>query len=87
MDMESSSSSWESVAVRTTAALSSTEGTDCSICSVIFPRGIRWGSEGVEKPADEGLMGSMSRSKMAEDDEWLRHDQRGNEEPGAMDLH
>jgi hypothetical protein len=54
------------------AALSRTDGTDCSSCSVVFERGMRWGFGGWwMELGGEGLeMGSMSRSKIADDDEW-----------------
>jgi hypothetical protein len=59
-------------AVRISAALSRTEGTLCSMCSVPLLRGIRCGFGGWEEWGGEGEpMGSMSRSKMADDDEWL----------------
>lgn len=52
------------------AALSSTEGTDCSRASVPFARGTRWGLRGCGE-GDGREMGSMSRSKMAEEEECL----------------
>ena len=65
-----------SIEVRTAAALSRTLGTLCSSCSVARPRGMRWGSRGRWEPerrveGEAGMRGSMSRSKMAEEDEWL----------------
>lgn len=75
IDMVSKSSSCEDEAARTAAALSSTDGTDCSSCSVNLPRGMRWGSVGI----GEGAMGSMSRSNIAEEEEWLPRGQRMNE--------
>lgn len=80
MEMESSSSGSVESAVRTTTAESRTEGTECSICSVIRPRGMRWGSVGVERDAQAGAMGSMSRSKMAEEEEWTEVGEEGIEE-------
>jgi hypothetical protein len=67
------SSEGESEAVRIAAALSSTEGTLCSSCSVVLERGMRWGFGGcAEVCGGEGdTIGSISRSNMAEDDEWL----------------
>lgn len=67
-----SPASLSSKLVRTEAALSRTEGTACSSCSVPFARGILWGfcwwwcigGEG-------GEIGSISLSKIAEDDECL----------------
>lgn len=56
---------------RTAAALSRTEGTDCSRASVPFARGTRCGLRGCCE-GDGSEMGSMSRSKMAEEEEWLR---------------
>ena len=60
-------------AARTAAALSSTEGTLSSSCSVVFDRGIRWGFGGCWWWfGGEGLgRGSMSRSKMADEEECL----------------
>jgi hypothetical protein len=60
-------------AVRIAAALSRTEGTLCSSCSVVFERGIRCGFRGCAAVCGgEGqTMGSMSRSNMADEDEWL----------------
>lgn len=54
--------------VRTSAAESSTVGTAWSSCSVNFPLGVRCGFEWDGCDGD-GEMGSMSRSKMADDDE------------------
>ena len=72
-EMTEISSAGEREAVRISAALSSTEGTLCSSCSVALERGMRCGFGGcAEVCGGEGhTMGSMSRSKMAEDDEWL----------------
>ena len=53
------------------AAESRTEGTLCSSCSVPFDLGIRCGFGGWEDGGDGGPMGSMSRSKIAEEDECL----------------
>jgi hypothetical protein len=60
-------------AVRISAALSRTEGTLCSSCSVVFERGMRCGLVGCEeKWGGEGdVTGSMSRSKIADEEEWL----------------
>jgi hypothetical protein len=65
------SSEGDSEAVRMAAALSSTEGTLCSSCSVALERGMRCGFGGcaVVCGGEGHTMGSMSRSKMAEDDE------------------
>jgi hypothetical protein len=60
---------------RMVAALSRTEGTLCSSCSVVFERGVRcgfggwcgWGGEGQD-------MGSMSRSKIADEEVCLDHE-------------
>lgn len=54
---------------KTVAALSRTEGTEYSSCSVALPRGIRCGLGGWPLLGGEGAMGSMSRSKIAEEDE------------------
>ena len=51
------------------AAESRTEGTLCSSCSVPFDLGIRCGLGGWEDGGDGGPMGSISRSKMADEDE------------------
>lgn len=66
---------------RMAAAASSTDGTECSSCSVVLERGIRWGLGGWGGwrcpcpcgcgEGERGEMGSMSRSKMAELEEWL----------------
>lgn len=63
---------WERIA----AALSRTEGTDWSRCSVAFARGIRCGFGGwlwawLWRPwgGDGGIRGSISRSKMADEEE------------------
>lgn len=56
-------------------AESSTEGTEVSIASVAFERGMRWGFAACvgEGAARERVgMGSMSRSKIAELEEWLK---------------
>jgi hypothetical protein len=51
------------------AALSRTEGTLWSSCSVVLERGVRCGFVGWR---EGGLvMGSMSRSKIADEEEWL----------------
>jgi hypothetical protein len=60
--------------VRISAALSRTDGTDWSRCSVALARGIRWGFGGrCDVPeGDVGeTIGSMSRSNIAEEDECL----------------
>lgn len=60
---------------RMAAALSSTDGTACSNCSVLRERGMRCGfvvagDVGLWSEVEDGeSMGSMSRSKMADDDE------------------
>lgn len=61
--------------LRALMAESSTEGTEVSIASVAFTRGMRcgftaWVGEGAVW--ERVGMGSMSRSKIAELDEWLR---------------
>lgn len=61
--------------LRAVTAESRTEGTEVSIPSVAFTRGMRcgftaWVGEGAAK--ERVGMGSMSRSKIAELDEWLR---------------
>ena len=53
------------------AALSSTEGTDCSRASVPLARGTRCGLRGCCE-GDGSEMGSMSRSKMADEEECLQ---------------
>lgn len=55
--------------VRIVAAESKTEGTDSSSCSVALARGIRWGLD--EFGGEGGTRGSISRSNMAEEEEWL----------------
>jgi hypothetical protein len=77
------SASSASADVSSAAALSRTEGTDCSRASVPFARGIRCGFAGggwmggeagsVEGVRESERMGSTSRSKIAEDDECLSH--------------
>jgi hypothetical protein len=54
---------------RMVAAESKTEGTESSSCSVVLARGIRWGLD--EFGGEGGAIGSMSRSNMAEEEEWL----------------
>lgn len=54
--------------VMTSAALSRTEGTACSSCSVALARGIRCGLGGCVG-GEGGRIGSMSRSNMAEEAE------------------
>lgn len=70
-DAGATTATWSSMdtSFRRDAALSSTEGTECSICSVAFDLQtlLCW-------------WGSMSRSKMAEDDECLKACQRGSQE-------
>lgn len=66
IEIASRSSSSGSVEVRIAAALSSTEGTERSSSSVNFARAMWWGSE-VNDIGD--AIGSISRSKMAEDEE------------------
>lgn len=66
-----SPSSLEVMEVRIEAALSSTEGTDCSMLSVFLERGIRWGSFLPLGATGDRWIGSMSRSNIAEDEEWL----------------
>jgi len=63
--------------LRAVMAESSTEGTEVSIPSVAFARGMRCGftgcvGEGTAK--DRVGIGSMSRSKIAELDEWLKRE-------------
>ena len=62
-----------SIDARIEAALSRTDGTDCSSCSVALERGMRCGFWGwwLECGGEGFEMGSMSRSKMADDDECL----------------
>lgn len=57
-----------SMPARMDAALSRTEGTACSSCSVPFARGILCGFW-PRKGGEGGAIGSMSRSKMADDEE------------------
>lgn len=61
------------VDVRMAAAESRTEGTACSSCSVFLARGILCGSRGFPgwDDGEGGRSGSMSRSKIAEEDEWM----------------
>ena len=61
---------------RTAAALSRTEGTAYSICSVPLLRAIRCGFGGCDVDGGDGAMDSMSRSNIADEDEWL-HDHGG----------
>jgi hypothetical protein len=56
-----------SMPARRDAALSRTEGTACSSCSVPFALGILCGFE--RNGGDGGTAGSISRSKIADDDE------------------
>ena len=57
---------------RIAAALSRTEGTLWSSCSVVLERGVRCGLGGRCGYGGEGeVMGSMSRSKIADEDECL----------------
>ena len=51
------------------AAESKTEGTESSSCSVVFALGMRCGLE--EFGGEGGTIGSISRSNMAEEEEWL----------------
>lgn len=56
------------------AAESRTEGTECSSCSVVFERGIRCGLGGWvawSGCGDGGESGSISLSKIAEEEECL----------------
>lgn len=53
--------------MRISAAESRTDGTDWSRCSVVLARGMRCGLD--ETGGEGGAIGSMSRSKMAEDEE------------------
>jgi hypothetical protein len=55
----------------TVAALSRTDGTAYSICSVAFPRGILCGLGGWWGFGGDGAIGSISRSKIADEDECL----------------
>lgn len=55
--------------VRIAAAESRTDGTECSMVSVVFDRGIRCALAGETCSGDAGDSGSMSRSKMALDEE------------------
>lgn len=61
-----------SIPARIAAALSRTEGTDCSSCSVVLDRGMRWGSVGWLGWGGEGeATGSISRSNIADEEECL----------------
>jgi len=51
------------------AAESKTEGTESSSCSVAFALGMRCGLE--EFGGEGETRGSISRSNMAEEEEWL----------------
>lgn len=62
--------------VRISAALSSTDGTDWSSCSVSLPRGMRWGLALWAASEGGGVRGSISRSKIADEEEWLSGGQR-----------
>jgi hypothetical protein len=75
-------------AVRISAALSRTEGTLCSSCSVVFERGIRCGFVGcaVKWGGEGDVTGSMSRSKIADEDEWLYHVLRVRSKIGVIAL-
>ena len=66
MEMASKSSSSGFVEVRTAAALSSTDGTERSISSVNLARGMWCGS--TVRGSGEA-MGSISRSKIADEEE------------------
>lgn len=57
---------------RMEAALSRTDGTECSSCSVPLALGMRCGFWCARKGGEGGTTGSMSRSKMAEEEEWLK---------------
>lgn len=70
METESRPSSSEVEEAKISAALSRTEGTDWSSCSEFLPLGMRCGSW--LKLGGEGLMGSISLSNMAEEEECLR---------------
>lgn len=70
----SASGSVGCIVARTSAALSRTEGTDCSSCSEAFARAMKWGLvTWVAECGEVGavLSGSISRSKMADDDECI----------------
>jgi hypothetical protein len=67
-------SSWGLMPARMAAAESRTEGTECSSCSVVFERGIRCGLGGWvawSGCGDGGESGSISLSKIAEEEECL----------------
>lgn len=86
MAMASSASLSSESAVRISAALSRTVGTAWSSCSVNFPRGMRCGSEGWFSRGGDGVMGSISRSKIAEDEECLDIVLEGCEKRGSNTL-
>lgn len=73
--------------VRISAALSSTDGTDWSSCSVNFPRGMRCGSVVWLRSGGDGVMGSISRSKMADDEECLQQNMSGGKGSFAANVH
>jgi len=63
------------MAVKTSVALSKTDGTDCSSCSVALARAMKCGLVTCDACAvaeGEEASGSISRSKMAEDEECLQ---------------
>jgi hypothetical protein len=62
-----SPTSMSSIPAKIAAALSRTEGTEFSSCSVPFERGIRCGLWVIG--GDGEMIGSISRSNMADDDE------------------
>ena len=88
MAMESMTSLSSMSEVRISAALSSTDGTDWSSCSVSLPRGIRCGSALCATREGGGVRGSMSRSKMAEDEEFLdvKKDENCTSERGYIEI-
>lgn len=55
--------------VKTSAAESSTDGTECSRLSELWPRAVLWGSGWLW--GGDIVIGSMSRSKMADEPECL----------------
>lgn len=74
---------------RTEAAESRTEGTECSRCSVPFALGILWGLWWAWEVGEGQTRGSMSRSKMAEDEERLekKHVSGGCSDKSKQDKH
>jgi len=73
---------------RTDAADERTEGTEDSVGSCAEPREVRWGSDSLGNPDLVGVIGlsekpeidSISRSKIAEDDECMEVGEEGMEE-------